>query len=386
MSRVDAKRIGRVLGAGADAEAAAEARRGGSPTAPSARAWSTSPTPASTRRSGTGQVAATERGIVSVALPELRPRRRSSSSSASSRRGSSSCPQRLDEALRELDQYFDGDAARVRARARLAAWSAAGFTEQGPARDREAALWRHRELRRDRRRGRQPARLPGRRHGARPQPDPDRRPLPPGPAGGRRARQLRRRAGDEGVPAAARGRDRVGCQVDNRLAAKVGCQPCMSTRTVPTPSSPSASRRSSTGSSRGWARGRSQPTSASAATRSTATSSGSAAKAPSPGPTRRAASRRGGSTSGPRFRPPRRRRPARERDGEAAGAGPGRRRPRRPRVRARDRGGARGAGRGRARLRARPSRRDRRARPAGRPGRVGLRRQGALPDVDADPK
>ncbi|MET0823980.1 MAG: methylated-DNA--[protein]-cysteine S-methyltransferase [Solirubrobacterales bacterium] len=107
MSRVDAKRIGRVLGAGADAEEAAEAVRRFADRADREGlieiAYASFDSPI-----GVGRVAASERGIVSVGLPnmaevsfleqlgELSPRILER-------------PQRLDEALRELDQYFDGE-------------------------------------------------------------------------------------------------------------------------------------------------------------------------------------------------------------------------------------------------------------------------------------
>jgi len=107
MSRVDAKRIGRVLGAGADAEEAAEAVRRFADRADREGlieiAYASFDSPI-----GVGRVAASERGIVSVGLPNM------AEASFLEQLGELSPrilerPQRLDEALRELDQYFDGD-------------------------------------------------------------------------------------------------------------------------------------------------------------------------------------------------------------------------------------------------------------------------------------
>ncbi len=107
MSRVDAKRIGRVLGAGADAEEAAEAVRRFADRADREGlieiAYASFDSPI-----GVGQVAASERGIVSVGLPNM------AEASFLEQLGELSPrilerPQRLDEALRELDQYFDGE-------------------------------------------------------------------------------------------------------------------------------------------------------------------------------------------------------------------------------------------------------------------------------------
>ncbi|MET0751153.1 MAG: methylated-DNA--[protein]-cysteine S-methyltransferase [Solirubrobacterales bacterium] len=107
MSRVDAKRIGRVLGAGADAEEAAEAVRRFADRADREGlieiAYASFDSPI-----GVGRVAASERGIVSVGLPNM------AEASFLEQLGELSPrilerPQRLDEALRELDQYFDGE-------------------------------------------------------------------------------------------------------------------------------------------------------------------------------------------------------------------------------------------------------------------------------------
>ena len=107
MSRVDAKRIGRVLGAGAGAEEAAEAVRRFADRADREGlieiAYASFDSPI-----GVGRVAASERGIVSVGLPNL------AEASFLEQLGELSPrilerPQRLDEALRELDQYFDGE-------------------------------------------------------------------------------------------------------------------------------------------------------------------------------------------------------------------------------------------------------------------------------------
>ncbi|HXV52380.1 MAG TPA: methylated-DNA--[protein]-cysteine S-methyltransferase [Solirubrobacterales bacterium] len=107
MSRVDAKRIGRVLGAGADAEEAAEAVRRFADRADREGlieiAYASFDSPI-----GVGRVAASERGIVSVGLPNM------AEGSFLEQLGELSPrilerPQRLDEALRELDQYFDGE-------------------------------------------------------------------------------------------------------------------------------------------------------------------------------------------------------------------------------------------------------------------------------------
>jgi methylated-DNA-[protein]-cysteine S-methyltransferase len=105
MSRADAKQITRVLGGGLDQQAARAAER------LAARAdreglvdvaYASFDSPL-----GTGHVATTERGIVSIALPtfgqqsfldqlvEVSPR-------------VLEIPKRLDRARRELDQYFDG--------------------------------------------------------------------------------------------------------------------------------------------------------------------------------------------------------------------------------------------------------------------------------------
>ena len=107
MSRVDAKRIGRVLGAGADAEEAAEAVRRFADRADREGlieiAYASFDSPI-----GVGRVAASERGIVSVGLPNM------AEASFLEQLGELSPrilerPQRLGEALRELDQYFDGE-------------------------------------------------------------------------------------------------------------------------------------------------------------------------------------------------------------------------------------------------------------------------------------
>ena len=116
-------------------------------------------------------------------------------------------PARLDEARRELDEYFAGDRREfdldldwrlssgfrrrvLRATARIPFGGTSTYSKVA------------------RRRG-QSEGPPGRRNGARGQPASDRRPMPPGPPHGRRARGLRRRARDEGAAAGAGGRPRV---------------------------------------------------------------------------------------------------------------------------------------------------------------------------------
>ena len=132
------------------------------------------------------------------------------SSRARSRRGCWSCRGRLDAARRELDEYFDGERREFDLDARLAA-GALAVSQPRPARDRARPLRGHRDLRRGRGAGRQPARLPRRR--ARRSATTRSRSSSPATAScgrGGAARRLRRRAGDEGVPASPRGRDRVG--------------------------------------------------------------------------------------------------------------------------------------------------------------------------------
>ena len=226
---IDARRIEEVLGEGTDELAAAAAARLIERAEAEGLvdvAYATFDSPL-----GTGHIAATERGIVSVGLPNLaadrflaaaRERRLAAGARAAAppRRGAP----RARRVLR-------GPAARVRARARLGV-GALAVSEPRPARDGARPLRGHLDLRRGRGAGRQPAGLPRRGHGARPEPDPDRRPVPPRPAVRRPARRLRRRAGDEGVSAFG-SRERSSRQLDTNWQPNLCCQPCQSTPTPP---------------------------------------------------------------------------------------------------------------------------------------------------------
>ena len=105
MSRVETKRIGALLGGGADEAAAAAAERF---VARADReglvdvAYAAFESPL-----GTGYVATTERGIVSISLPTFNAGSFVEHLAAISPRVLE-LPARLDEARRELDQYFAG--------------------------------------------------------------------------------------------------------------------------------------------------------------------------------------------------------------------------------------------------------------------------------------
>ena len=197
------------------------------------RAWPTSPTRASTRPTAPATWRRPTRGLVSLGAAEHRRATTSSTALAAevsprmlelpgaARRR----PPRARRVLRAATRRdFDLDA-------RLAA-GPLGASTAGAARDREAARSASpAPTARSPRAPATPARIapPARRW---PQPDPDRRPLPPGPALRRRARPVRRRAGDEAAPARLEGAIELG-RVDRSWQPMLCCQLCMSTRTQP---------------------------------------------------------------------------------------------------------------------------------------------------------
>ena len=149
-------------------------------------------------------VAATAAGLVRLGLPDARTRTMSSTTSPS---GVSprvlEAPARLDEVRRELDEYFDGRRDHFELPARLAA--VPGLPQDGArAALRRRRLRPHGELPRAGDDGRQPEGQPGRRHGDGHQPDPHRRPVPPGPPHRRQPRRLRRRPPRQGQAPRAR--------------------------------------------------------------------------------------------------------------------------------------------------------------------------------------
>jgi methylated-DNA-[protein]-cysteine S-methyltransferase len=107
MSRVDTKRIASALGAGIDQQAAAAARRLAERAereglAEVAYASYDSPL-------GTAHVAATERGLVSVGLPNLSEESFLAHISGGLSPRLLELPARLDRARRQLDEYFAGE-------------------------------------------------------------------------------------------------------------------------------------------------------------------------------------------------------------------------------------------------------------------------------------
>jgi methylated-DNA-[protein]-cysteine S-methyltransferase len=106
MSRADAKQITRVLGAGIADDAAAAAARLSERVEREQLAdvaYATFDSPL-----GTGLVAATARGLVRVALPNEEPETAVERLAAELSPRVMELPGRLDDARRELDQYFEG--------------------------------------------------------------------------------------------------------------------------------------------------------------------------------------------------------------------------------------------------------------------------------------
>ena len=149
-------------------------------------------------------LAGTSRGLVRVGLPGQEPDELLEDLAARISPRVLEAPDRLEEARRELDSYFEG-----------------GLTEFDLPLDwRLSHDFRRRVLRAidripygqdpqlhgGRRQRRQRPCRPRRRLGLRLEPDSDRRPLPPGAAHRRRAGRVWRRPADEAGPARARGR------------------------------------------------------------------------------------------------------------------------------------------------------------------------------------
>ena len=209
MSRADAKQISRVLG-GRASTTRRRRRRGGSPSAPTREGLADVAYASFDSPLGVGHVAATERGIVSIALPNARrggvprPARREVSPRVLE------LPARLDRGPPRARPVLRRPAPRVRPRARLAAGAAAASTSRVLRETAKLPYGVTASYGEVAARAGNAARLPRRRHRARPQPDPDRRPLPPRAPRRRRARRLRRRPGDEGVACcASRARSRT---------------------------------------------------------------------------------------------------------------------------------------------------------------------------------
>ena len=263
-------------------------------------------------------IAVTDRGLVSLALPNVGEESSSRPSPPRSRRACSSCPRgsrRPARARRVLRRH----PARVRPRARLAA-DPLRLLPLGAARDEEAAVRRHQHLRRDRRAGGQPPRRPRRRYRSGHQPDPAGDPVPPDPA-------VRGVVGQYGGGPAMKQSlllPRARCQVD-----RVGSQCTLPTMHQPgnQVNDPLTKRQREVLErlEQGSAPSRSQRLGVTA-TRSTSTSSASGGRGRSPSPTRRAASRRVGRGRQRRARPTCAARERASRLRELAAPGPIRRR------------------------------------------------------------
>lgn len=106
MSPVDARRVGRILGGGAEADAADAAARLADRADREGLAeigYATLDTPV-----GTAVLAATSKGLVRVALPNERPEQVLDDLAAELSPRILEHPKRLDGARRELDEYFNG--------------------------------------------------------------------------------------------------------------------------------------------------------------------------------------------------------------------------------------------------------------------------------------
>ena len=202
---IDARRIGAVLGEGTDelaADAAARliARAEAEGLVDVAYASYDSPL-------GTGHIAATSRGLVSVGLPNLEADAFLAQLTRASRRGCSSCRARLDERPPRARRVLRGPPARLRPRRSTGAWCGRGSRAGSctrPRRSRSAPPSTYGEV--AARAGNPRAyRAAGTALGHNPIPIvvPCHRVL----RVRRRPRPLRRRTGDEGVPAPPRGRD-----------------------------------------------------------------------------------------------------------------------------------------------------------------------------------